>query len=132
MTRSARKKGNFGTILGYVTEPITEGFVSLLEPFIDTVVICTMTALVIIITQQLVTDPTTGLYLLNEAGTAVRTVGDTSGVGLPLWRGRHQGIGVQGGPLRLRGDRGHGTAWPGDRLLGCGDLCHGGGQPARR
>ncbi|WP_372613315.1 alanine/glycine:cation symporter family protein [Aquicoccus sp.] len=63
-------------------EPITEGFVSLLEPFIDTVVVCTMTALVIIITQQLVTDPETGLYLLNEAGTAVQTVGDTSGVGL--------------------------------------------------
>ena len=34
-------------------EPISEGFVSLLEPFIDTVVICTMTALVIIITGQL-------------------------------------------------------------------------------
>ncbi len=31
-------------------EPITEGLVSLLEPFIDTVVICTMTALVIIYT----------------------------------------------------------------------------------
>ncbi len=31
-------------------EPITEGFVSLLEPFIDTVVICTMTALVLIYT----------------------------------------------------------------------------------
>ena len=31
-------------------EPITEGFVSLLEPFIDTVVICTMTALTIVIT----------------------------------------------------------------------------------
>ena len=31
-------------------EPISEGIVSLLEPFIDTVVICTMTALVIIIT----------------------------------------------------------------------------------
>jgi len=30
--------------------PVTEGFVSLLEPFIDTVVICTMTALVIIVT----------------------------------------------------------------------------------
>ena len=30
-------------------EPISEGFVSLLEPFIDTVVICTMTALVIIV-----------------------------------------------------------------------------------
>ena len=31
-------------------EPISEGFVSLLEPFIDTVVICTMTALVLIFT----------------------------------------------------------------------------------
>lgn len=31
-------------------KPVTEGFVSLLEPFIDTVIICTMTALVIIIT----------------------------------------------------------------------------------
>lgn len=31
-------------------EPATEGYVSLLEPFIDTIVICTMTALVIVIT----------------------------------------------------------------------------------
>ncbi|MCR9279586.1 MAG: alanine:cation symporter family protein [Pseudomonadaceae bacterium] len=31
-------------------EPISEGYVALLEPFIDTVVICTMTALVIITT----------------------------------------------------------------------------------
>ncbi len=31
-------------------EPITEGLVSLLEPFVDTIVICTMTALVIIFT----------------------------------------------------------------------------------
>lgn len=31
-------------------EPITEGLVSLLEPFIDTVVICTMTALVLVVT----------------------------------------------------------------------------------
>ena len=31
-------------------EPVTEGFVALLEPFIDTVVICTMTALVIVTT----------------------------------------------------------------------------------
>ena len=30
--------------------PISEGIVALLEPFIDTVVICTMTALVIVIT----------------------------------------------------------------------------------
>ncbi|MEO1653315.1 MAG: alanine/glycine:cation symporter family protein [Bacteroidota bacterium] len=32
-------------------EPISEGIVALLEPFIDTVVICTMTALVIVITN---------------------------------------------------------------------------------
>ena len=31
-------------------KPVSEGFVALLEPFIDTVVICTMTALVIITT----------------------------------------------------------------------------------
>lgn len=31
-------------------EPVTEGMVSLLEPFIDTVIICTMTALVLIFT----------------------------------------------------------------------------------
>ncbi len=32
------------------SEPLTEGFVSLLEPFVDTVVICTATALVIVTT----------------------------------------------------------------------------------
>ncbi len=32
-------------------EPISEGLVSLLEPFIDTVVICTMTALVIVVSD---------------------------------------------------------------------------------
>lgn len=31
-------------------EPVTEGYVAMLEPFIDTVVICTITALVIIVT----------------------------------------------------------------------------------
>ncbi|MEP2919179.1 alanine/glycine:cation symporter family protein [Sulfitobacter sp.] len=64
------------------SEPITEGFVSLLEPLIDTVVICTMTALVIVISQQLIIDPATGNYVLNEAGTAIATVGDASGVAL--------------------------------------------------
>lgn len=33
--------------------PASEGLVSLLEPFIDTVVVCTMTALVIVISNQL-------------------------------------------------------------------------------
>jgi AGCS family alanine or glycine:cation symporter len=63
-------------------EPITEGFVSLLEPLIDTVIICTMTALVITISQQLIMDPNTGNYVLNEAGNAIATVGDVSGVAL--------------------------------------------------
>jgi len=47
-------------------EPATEGIVSLLEPFIDTVVICTMTALVIIITGSLATD-LTGVELTSHA-----------------------------------------------------------------
>lgn len=63
-------------------EPITEGFVSLLEPFIDTVVICTMTALVITISGQLVTDPETGLFILNEGGASIKTVTGSSGVQL--------------------------------------------------
>ena len=63
-------------------EPITEGFVSLLEPLIDTVVICTMTALVITISGQLIVDEATGRFVLNEAGTAIATIGDTSGVAL--------------------------------------------------
>ncbi len=61
-------------------EPITEGFVSLLEPFIDTVVICTMTALVIIITGQLTIDASTGNYI-TEGGRIV-TASGASGVGL--------------------------------------------------
>ena len=63
-------------------EPITEGFVSLLEPFIDTVVICTMTALVIIITGQLVMDPNTGMYLLDEGASTIQTVDGNKGVAL--------------------------------------------------
>ncbi|WP_417525245.1 alanine/glycine:cation symporter family protein [Marinovum sp.] len=63
-------------------EPITEGFVSLLEPLIDTVVICTMTALVIIISQQLILDEATGRYLLDEAGSAIATVDGNTGVAL--------------------------------------------------
>jgi AGCS family alanine or glycine:cation symporter len=62
-------------------EPITEGLVSLLEPFIDTVVICTMTALVIIITGQLTTDPASGLYLIGENGRII-TADGSSGVAL--------------------------------------------------
>lgn len=47
-------------------EPTTEGVVSLLEPFIDTVVICTMTALVIIFTGVL-DNGLTGVELTSAA-----------------------------------------------------------------
>lgn len=49
-------------------DPVTEGFVALWEPFIDTVVICTMTALVIIITgQHLVEGGGDGVQLTSNA-----------------------------------------------------------------
>jgi len=37
-------------------QPASEGYVALLEPFVDTVIVCTMTALVIIITGKYVPD----------------------------------------------------------------------------
>ena len=61
-------------------EPITEGFVSLLEPLIDTVVICTMTALVITISGQLVFDAEVGKYVLD--GSRIATVDGNTGVAL--------------------------------------------------
>ncbi|WP_374605255.1 alanine/glycine:cation symporter family protein [Arenimonas sp.] len=54
-------------------EPLTEGFVALWEPFIDTVVICTMTALVIIITNQHVVGGADGVQLTSNA---FATIGD--------------------------------------------------------
>ncbi len=63
-------------------EPVTEGYVALLEPFIDTVVICTMTALVIVITGVLNVDPETGLYVWNAEAGRIATEGEVSGVAL--------------------------------------------------
>ncbi len=54
-------------------EPLTEGFVALWEPFIDTVVICTMTALVIIITNQHIVGGADGVQLTSNA---FATIGD--------------------------------------------------------
>jgi len=50
--------------------PVSQGFVALLEPFIDTVVICTMTALVIIITGHV------------TSGGVTELAGDARGVAL--------------------------------------------------
>lgn len=57
-------------------EPVTEGVVSLMEPFIDTVVVCTMTALVIVISGVLTLDGATGNYLI-QGGQIVTTSGAT-------------------------------------------------------
>ncbi len=56
-------------------EPVSEGIVALLEPFIDTVVICTMTALVIIFADY-------GQYTHVEAFDAASTGGNAAGIGL--------------------------------------------------
>lgn len=55
-------------------EPATEGYVALLEPFIDTVVICTMTALVIIITGAYLNPEASELGGVALTSTAFETV----------------------------------------------------------
>jgi AGCS family alanine or glycine:cation symporter len=50
--------------------PVREGFVALLEPFIDTVVICTMTALVIILTGAY-NNPDYAQLITNNQGAAL-------------------------------------------------------------
>ena len=56
--------------------PASEGLVALLEPFIDTVVVCTMTALVLIITG--VIQP--GMILSNEEGVLLTAAALESGI----------------------------------------------------
>jgi len=51
--------------------PASEGMVALLEPFIDTVVVCTMTALVLIITGNVAAENAS----LNDAGAILLTSG---------------------------------------------------------
>lgn len=53
-------------------EPVSEGLVALLEPFIDTVVVCTLTALVIVVTGVYKVDGLVGVSLTSAAfGTVV-------------------------------------------------------------
>lgn len=56
-------------------EPVSEGIVALLEPFIDTVVICTMTALVIVISDY-------GTFTPLEAFESAKTTGNAAGISL--------------------------------------------------
>jgi len=52
-------------------EPITEGLVALLEPFIDTVVVCTMTALVLVITGVYTDTSVAGVEMTSVAFESV-------------------------------------------------------------
>ncbi|MGM0577429.1 MAG: alanine/glycine:cation symporter family protein [Myxococcota bacterium] len=56
-----------------VKYPVEEGIVALLEPFIDTVVVCTMTALVIIITGAY-SDPANADLIAEDNGAALTSV----------------------------------------------------------
>lgn len=64
-------------------EPVREGCVALLEPFIDTVVICTMTALVILISGAWTSPPVDGEALTGVQLTAVAF--DSSIKGFGTW-----------------------------------------------
>jgi alanine or glycine:cation symporter, AGCS family len=48
-------------------EPVTQGFVALLEPFVDTIVVCTLTALVLIITGTATNPDADGVALTSNA-----------------------------------------------------------------
>lgn len=54
--------------------PVRQGFVALYEPFIDTVVICTMTALVIIITGVFEPDGANAALIAAKEGAALTSV----------------------------------------------------------
>jgi alanine or glycine:cation symporter, AGCS family len=54
-----------------VKDPVSQGFVGLLEPFIDTVVICTITALVIILTGAYQTPGLDGVQITSGAFASV-------------------------------------------------------------
>ena len=56
-----------------VAYPVRQGIVALMEPFIDTIVICTMTALVIIITG-VYDSPETASLVANREGAALTAV----------------------------------------------------------
>ena len=53
------------------SEPITEGFVAALEPFVDTVIVCTMTALVIVVSGVYKVEAQDGIALTSNAFATV-------------------------------------------------------------
>jgi alanine or glycine:cation symporter, AGCS family len=85
-------------------EPVSEGVVALLEPFIDTIVICSMTGLVIIMTNTYAERFPTEITLAGGdlTYTAMAENGRYSGVAVPeqieIAGGRHVALGT-GAPL---------------------------------
>jgi AGCS family alanine or glycine:cation symporter len=55
-------------------EPVTEGFVALLEPFIDTIIVCSVTALVITVTVYDPSDPFDGMEGVELTSSAFASV----------------------------------------------------------
>jgi len=70
-------------------EPVREGLVAMMEPFIDTIVICTMTGLVIIVTGAYVSAPDEAVGAALTAYAFSQSLGDGGaivvGVGLALF-----------------------------------------------
>jgi len=56
------------------SEPVTEGFVALLEPFIDTIIVCSITALVITLTVYDPTAPFNGISGVELTSSAFASV----------------------------------------------------------
>ncbi|MGI9592686.1 MAG: alanine/glycine:cation symporter family protein [Myxococcota bacterium] len=56
------------------TEPVTQGFAALLEPFVDTIVICSLTALVITVTVYDPENPVVGLSGVELTSAAMESV----------------------------------------------------------
>jgi AGCS family alanine or glycine:cation symporter len=70
-------------------EPVREGLVAMMEPFIDTIVICTMTGLVIIVTGAYISAPDQAVGAALTAYAFSQSLGDGGaivvGVGLALF-----------------------------------------------
>ncbi len=59
-------------------EPVSEGIVALLEPFIDTVIVCTITALVVVVTK-VYADPAMASVIANKEGARLTLAAFTTG-----------------------------------------------------
>jgi len=66
-------------------EPVSEGIVALLGPFIDTIVVCSMTALVIIITG-VYDNPDYAHHIANDSGAALTTAAVSGELGVSWFR----------------------------------------------